>query len=571
MTTSEGRALARQLDQQSNEASTPRRQWLAGAARFTVAATLGTLGLPLRGVLAAQSGSAAAFGPGGAFASGQLRIGLGTEPTTLDPHFFNLVVNSEIAYQIFDYLVSWDANEQFGPGLAESWSRPDDHTWEFRLRQGVVFQDGTPFSAEDVPFSFNRAANVPNSPQSFSQYTARIARAEPVDAQTLRITTRGPHPYLLSDLSQLAIVSRKIGANATTADYNSGKAAIGTGPYRLAGWVRGGRLELVRNERYWGAKPIWERVNIRPLTNPASRVSALLSGDVDVIDQVPTGDLKALARNSDVRASRATEPRLFYMQPDVQRDRSPFVTDKAGKPLDRNPLKDVRVRRAISKALNRQLLVDRVMDGVGVPAGQFVPQNFAGASPRLKAEPYDLAGAKQLMAQAGYPDGFGLTIHGPTDRYVNGVQILQAVAQMLTPLGIAVKVETMPQSIYFSRAANLEFSFMLMGSNAVIGLGAFSLERFMVHTHDPAKGMGVGNRGRYSSPQVDALIDQAALTLDDTKREAMLAQAADIAVGQDVAVITLFHGVNPWASRHDLSFTPRADGFTLASEAQPLV
>lgn len=501
--------------------------------------------------------------------AGELKVGLGTEATTLDPHFYNLTPNSEIAYQIFEYLVSWDGSEHIGHGLAATWRQPSDDSWEFHIRPTITFHDGTPLKADDVVFSIQRAANVPNSPGSFAQFTARIAKVEAVDDLTVLIHTKGPHPYLLSDLTQLAIISRKHGEGAATSDYDSGKAAIGTGPWRYREWVRGDRLILERNPTYWGRAPKWKQVTFKPITSPAARVNALLAGDVDIINQIPSADYARLKEENNVNIAQMTETRLFYFAPDVQRDASPFVTDKNGQPLKSNPLKDVRVRRAISKAMNRDQLVDRIMDHIGEPAGQMVPYAISGASKKLKPEAQDIEGAKQLLKEAGYPDGFGITIHGPNDRYLNDAKVVQAVAQMLTRIGIAVKVETLPKSIYFTKVANYEFSFQYIGSSADTGGGAYALAKYVLHTPDSAKGMGAGNRGHYSSAKVDSLIDEAGTWFDDAKREMLLAEAAEHAIGEDVAIIPLFFGLNTWAMHKPLTYAPRSDGFTLAVEVTP--
>ncbi|MGE0004873.1 MAG: ABC transporter substrate-binding protein [Parvibaculaceae bacterium] len=527
--------------------------------------------------LAAASAAAA----GGGFAShpsaalaqeadtSELRIGVGSEITTLDPHFYNLTPNSEAAYHVYDCLVSWDSAQIMGPGLAKSWTKPAADVWVFDLHEGVTFHDGTLFTADDVVFSIARASEVPNSPSSFAQYTARIAKAEAISPAKLRITTKDVHPYLLSDLTQIAVISRKVGTGARTEDYNSGKAAIGTGPYRVVEWVRGDRLVYERNDNYWGRKPIWRRVTVKPVTSPGARVTALLAGDVAVINQVPSGDIARLKQNGDLRIAEMAEPRLFYIAMDQERDKTPFATDKSGNPLERNPLRDARVRLAISKAMNRELLVERIMDGLGEPAGQLVPDVIDGASKTLKVEPWDVEGARKLLAEAGYPDGFGLTVHGPNDRYLNDARIVQAVAQMLTRIGIEAKVETLPKSVYFSRVAKFEFSFQLIGSSTDIGAGAYGLAKYVLHSRNAETGMGAGNRGHYGNPEVDALIDQASVELGDEKRNLLLQQATDIAIGKDTALIPLFYGVNAWATRKPLKIGPRSDAFTLAMEVSP--
>src|SRR4029078_10447406 len=167
--------------------------------------------------------------------------------------------------------------------------------------------------------------------------------------------------------------------------------------------------------------------------------------------------------NRDIAIFTTISNRMIHLHLDSSRDKSPFITDKAGRQLDKNPFKDARVRKAFSKAINRTAIVERTMDGLAIPAGQLMPEGFFGVSPNLKPEAFDPEGARKLLAEAGYPDGFGLTLHGPNDRYVNDDQICQAIAQMLTRVAIQTKVETLPSSVYFSRGTKLDFSFMLVG------------------------------------------------------------------------------------------------------------
>jgi peptide/nickel transport system substrate-binding protein len=255
------------------------------------------------------------------------------------------------------------------------------------------------------------------------------------------------------------------------------------------------------------------------------------------------------------------------MHLDTNRDRSPFVTDKAGKPLEKNPLKDLRVRQALSKAINRQALVERVMDGAAVPTGQLMADGMFGYTAGMKPERYDPDGAKKLLAEAGYPDGFGLTIHGPNDRYVNDDQICQAIAQMLARIGIAARVETLPSSVYFTRASKLDFSFMLVGWASDTAEVSSPLKSLLA-TFDVKKGMGGANRGRYSNPKMDLLLEQGLATVDDGKREKILIQAMEVAVN-DLGIIPLHHQVNLWSARRGTVYTARTDERTLAHEFRP--
>jgi len=496
-----------------------------------------------------------------------LSIALGGDVTSIDPHFHNLTPNNNIGAHVFDTLVMKEPGGRIKPGLAESWRAVDDTTWEFTLRKGVTFHDGSNFTAADVIFSLDRIPNVPNSPSPFTTYTKQVTEKIVVDPWTLRLKSAAPYPQMPNDMSTVLIVSSKSAAHATTDDFNTGKAAVGTGPFKFVRWQKGDRSELARNDAYWGPKAPWDRVTFRIITSDPTRVASLLAGEVRAIENVPTTDLAKLAGNKDLAIYRTVSVRLMYLHLDTARDRTPFATDKAGKPLDKNPLRDLRVRRAMSKAINRPALVERVMEGAGVVTGQLMPEGFFGFTPALKPEPYDPEGARKLLAEAGYPDGFGLTLHAPNNRYVNDEQIAQAIAQLLARVGIQTRVDAMPSSVYFSRGSKLEFSFMLVGWGAET-MEASSPLKALLATFNAAKVMGAANRGRYSNPKLDAVLDQALATVDDSKRERLLQRATEIGVG-DLGVIPLYHQHNLWAARRGIVYEARADERTFAHEFRP--
>ncbi len=496
-----------------------------------------------------------------------LSIALGADVTSIDPHYHNLTPNNNIGEHIFETLITKDAKSQLKPALAVSWKPIDDLTWEFRLRKGVKFHDGSDLTAADVVFSLDRTGLVPNSPSPFTLYTKQITEKIVVDPLTIRLKTATPYPLMPNDMSTVFIVSSRAAKGATTDDFNTGKAAVGTGPFRFVRYAKGDRIELTRNDAYWGAKPAWDKVTFRVIASDPSRVAALLAGDVRAVESVPTADLARLSKNPDLTINRTISHRVMYLHIDTNRDKSPFVTDKSGKPLDKNPLKDVRVRRAISKAINRPAIVERVMEGAAVASGQLMPEGMFGYSAALRPEAFDPEGARKLLAEAGYPDGFGLTLHGPNDRYVNDDQICQAIAQMLTRVGILTKVETMPSSVYFSRGTKLDFSFMLVGWAADTAEASSPLKSLLA-TFDAKKGMGAANRGRYSNPKMDAVLEQALATVDDSKREKLLQQATELAIG-DLGIIPLHHQANLWGTRKGITYTPRTDERTLAHEFRP--
>jgi peptide/nickel transport system substrate-binding protein len=496
-----------------------------------------------------------------------LSVGLGADVTSIDPHFHNLTPNNNIGQHVFETLITKDAAGRLKPALAESWRAVDDLTWEFKLRKGVKFHDGSDFTAADVIFSLDRVPNVPNSPSPFTTYTKQITEKVAVDPYTLRLKSATPYPLMPTDMGTILIVSAKAAGKAATEDFNSGKATVGTGPFKFVRWQRGDRIELARNDAYWGTKPAWDRVTFRIITSDPTRVASLLAGEVRAIENVPTSDLAKLRASKDLAIQRTVSVRLMYLHMDTAREKSPFVTDKAGKPLEKNPLQDARVRRAMSKAINRPALVERIMEGAAVSTSQLMPSGFFGHAPGIKPEAYDPDGARKLLAEAGYPDGFGLTLHAPNNRYVNDEQIAQAIAQMLSKIGIQTRVDAMPSSVFFSRGSKLEFSFLLAGWGADT-MEASSPLKALLATFNADKGMGAANRGRYSNPKMDAVLEQALATVDDGRREKLLQQATEIGVG-DLGIIPLYHQHNLWATRRGVAYEARADERTLAQEFKP--
>ena len=237
--------------------------------------------------------------------------------------------------------------------------------------------------------------------------------------------------------------------------------------------------------------------------------------------------------------------------------------------MEANPLRDPRVRKAISKMIDREAIVSRIMEGQAQPAGQLLPDGYFGTSKKLKPDKYDPEGAKKLLAEAGYPNGFGLTLHTPNNRYINDEKVAQAIAAFMTRNGIPTKVEAMPSGVFFSRGSKLEFSFLLAGWGAETGEASSPL-RSLLATFDPKQGMGASNRGRFSDAGLDALIHTALGTIDDTKRGLMLAAACEKAIGEQMGIIPVHYEVSTWATRKGITYKARSDQYTLAHEVRPV-
>ncbi len=499
-----------------------------------------------------------------------LTIGVRAEPA-VDPHF--LYANTNIAYSrhIFGALTDNNADSQAVPGLAVSWRPVDDKTWEFKLRPGVKFHDGEPFTAADVIFTFNRVPNIPNNPNPYNPPMRSVASVDATGPLTVIIKTKAPDPVLPASLSNIFIVSHDAAEGAMPADFKSGKAAIGTGPYKFVEFKPGDRLVLEKNPDFWGPKEPWDKVTFRMMSNDAARVAALLAGDVDMIGAVGPGDVARLEQSADIDVFKRPSDRIIYLIIDVARDKSPFITAKDGSPLGKNPLKDAKVRKALSMAIDRDAITSKIMGGLAEPASQFAPAAITGYDPSIPAIKYDPNGAKALLAEAGWGDGFGITIHGPNNRYVYDFKVVEAVGQMWARLGLKVEVFTEPMNVYFPKisvAKGVQYSAMLMGWGHSSTGDTSRFFTTVLHSYDKARKFGPGNRSGYKDPVFDALIEDAVGTLDPDARVKKLRQAMTMAVDANFS-IPLHTQFTVMAARKGIKITPRLDESTVAMSARP--
>ncbi len=504
----------------------------------------------------------------------ELRVGLSAEASALDPHYHNLTPNIQLATQVFERLTDQDANQAPQPMLAESWKALDDKTWEFKLRNGVKFTDGSDFTAQDVIYSFCRVPKVENSPSSFVVATRPVDTMTAPDPFTIRMTTASAYPLMPQTVFSVAIMSAKqagapadlkfnkdgcegVAAWPKTDDFNKLKFA-GTGPYKYTQYLPGDRVVMERNDSYWGKKPAWQKVTMRPITQSAARVAALLAGDVDFIENPPIQDLPRIKGNANLDLVQGLSNRVIYLHFNYLDDAPPGVSDSGGK----NPFRDKRVREAISLSIDRDAIVSRIMGGVAVAAAEFLPNPLAGTNPGIQPQKPDVDKAKKLLAEAGYPNGFGLTIGTPNDRYINDAQVTQAAAQMMARAGFKVQVDAMTQTTFFAKRTKREFGIWLAGWSADTGEMSNSL-RALAGTPDAKTGFGTTNPGGYSNKAMDELLTKALTTVDDTQRNAMLAQASRMTM-DDFAVIPLHFEVTVWAFKKGLTYEAQVNQYTRA-------
>ena len=493
----------------------------------------------------------------------ELRVGVQVGPTTLDPHFFNYFANIGNLGNIYEALVTEDREGRIQPQLATSWETVSPTEWVFHLREGVKFHNGADFTAQDVAFSIARTKTIQGSPGSFVTFTAQIKAVEVIDPLTLKITTFSPAPYFLFDLARVFVVSAGSSA-ATTADYNQGSAAIGTGPFRSVSWAQNAEWMLQRNDAWWGTLPHWATVRIRIVPNDAARVAALLAKDVDLIDRVPSSDMARLVAGKQFAVSSRPGLEVFVLNIDTQREISPFAKGSASGQA-KNPLREPAIRRALSLAINRKLLVDRVFEQSAVPAFELTD---VGDQERTGLPPldYDPVRAKALLAEGGFPDGFELTLHGFSGVIAGDVQLVQGVAQFFSRIGVKTRVETMPPTVLFPGASRGEWSAYLTGSTTPYAIAPY---KFFAMTPNPEKGYGSGNRLRFSNDRLDEVLGKALVTMDAGERLELIRQAATL-VREVVPVIPLFHPVYSWASNREVaSYDAWALPFTRFTDARP--
>ena len=496
----------------------------------------------------------------------ELRIGFKAAVDGSDPHQ-NYTPNRNVQLHVYEPLVAQDAFMRPIPGAASSWRVVDPTTWEFTLREGLAFHDGTPVTAEDVVFSIRRARAITGL-RTFVVQTRAVASVEAKDARTVVIRTNGPAPLLPSQLAVIAIVSARAADGAGEAEFNGGRAAIGSGPYRWVRFSPGQDVVLERAERHWREPEPWQRVTFRFIPNDSARVAALLAGDVDVIDNVPPS-LFGRLRESD-RTQLVTGPGLFtlYMYLDHHRERVVFATGADGQPLERNPIRDPRIRQAMNLAINRAALAERAMEGAADPIGQFAGPGFIGHEPSLPVPPFDPARARALLAEAGHPNGFNLTIQCTNDRFAGDARVCQAVGQMFTAVGIRTTVEALPSAVFFRRAnggqgLDPEFTAFMAIFASSTGVALESMATIL-RTRNAQRGHGSLNRGRYSNPVFDAALQKADETFDDAERERLSGAAARIAI-EDNAILPIFSLRATYGARRGLTVTPRGDAYTMAT------
>ncbi len=495
-----------------------------------------------------------------------LRFASQGDALSMDPHSLNEAVQLGLLNNVYEALATRGRDLKVRPALAVRYAATSPTVWRFELRRNVAFHDGTPFDADDVVFSLERARGEGSDLRS---QTASIRQVRKVDAHTVEIETSAPNPILPDLLTNVLIMSRtwSMAQQAERpVDRRRGVEnaasfrANGTGPYRLREREPGVRTVLARNFQWWDkADGNVETVVFRPLSNDGTRVAALLSGEVDVIDPLPLQDVQRVAAHPDLRALQGPELRVIFLGFDQKRDELLFSNIKA-----RNPFKDKRVRQAVYQAINVDTIVSRVMRGAAQATGAMVTEGIRGYDAAMARRlPYDPEAARRLLTEAGYPNGFEVTLNCPNDRYVNDAEVCQSVAAYLARVGVAVRLQAEPKATYFPRALKRETSMFLLGWTPA-GLDAHNVLFTVLGTPGTGdrSGQGQWNFGAYSNPALDALAVNIQSELDEGRRNTMMREAFALHAA-NVGHVPLYQQKLSLGLRKSVDAYQRPDGFVL--------
>ena len=485
------------------------------------------------------------------------------DPQTADPFSQNEGLTNMFSQSVHDTLVMRDNTLKLVPGLATSWQQVNPTTWRFTLRKGVKFHDGSPFTADDIVFSYERASHPISQ---LRQYAIPVGKPRKIDDFTVEFVQDKPNPITLEHATTIYIMSKAWAAKHKVErplDFKAkeetfaSRNANGTGAWILAAREPGIRTVLKRNPDWWGLKDGRGQGNVTEViytqvSADATRTAALLSGQVDFILDPPPQDVRRIEENKGTKVARGPENRVVFFGFDQTRDELLYSNIKG-----KNPFKDVRVRQAVYHAIDIEAIRSRIMRGSALPTGGITPSINASNPDAEKRMPYDINRSKQLLGEAGYANGFDVTLDCPNNRYVNDEEICIAVAAMLTKVGINTKVNTQPRATYFPKLEKYDTSMFMLGWGGAI-TDAQTMLSPVLRSNDDKTGNGSFNYGRYVNPKLDTLIDAAAVESDVDKRRDMIRQAIAEHNAQ-VHHVPLHRQMIPWAMRSNVTVVHRPD------------
>jgi peptide/nickel transport system substrate-binding protein len=478
---------------------------------------------------------------------------------TLDPHSQNHATTHSILQYTYEGLTRYTRDYKIEPCLATSWQQVSDTQWRFVLRKGVKFHDGSPFTADDVVFSFGRI----KQPQGTNQvYVTGIKEVKKIDDYTVDFLLEGPTPILLRNIVDFRIMSKgwseknrsqNVQDYAKKEEIYASRNTNGTGPYIIKSWEPDKQIVFTANKSWWGKLDgNVTDVVYTPIKSDQTRISALLSGDVDIVTDVPTQDVERLRKDPKLKVQDGIEVRTIFLAMDQHNDELKYSSVKG-----KNPFKDVRVRKALNMAIDREAIRRVTMRGLSIPAGLLIAPGVHGYDKALDTPfKYDIAGAKKLLAEAGYPDGFEFTLDCPNNRYVNDEKVCQAIVSMWAKAGIRAKLNAIPFANFIPKILNFDSSMYMLGWGVATFDGLYTLQS-LVRTKTTGAD-GSFNLGRMSDPKLDSTIDAIKIATDPKARDALLREAL-LKTRDEAYYIPLHHQMRPWAMKKNVSISYSPD------------
>jgi peptide/nickel transport system substrate-binding protein len=488
-----------------------------------------------------------------------LRWGAQNDILTLDPHSQNHATTNGIMQHTYEGLVRYNKEFAVEPALATSWELISPTHYRFKLRQNVKFHDGSPFSADDVVFSYHRILQ----PQGTMQiYVAGVKEIKKIDSHTVDMLLAGPSPILLRNLVDFRIMSSAWAAKHKSENVQNyvakeesfaSRNTNGTGPYLVKLWEPDKRIVMTANPNWWGKLDgnVTE-VIYTPIKANATRIAALLSGDVDIVTDLPTQDVARLRQDPKLKVLDGHEVRTIFIGMDQHNDELLYSNVKG-----KNPFKDIRVRKALNIAVDRDAIKRVTMRGLSIPGAIMIAPGVHGHSPDIdKVSPVDVAGAKALLAEAGYPNGFEFGLDCPNNRYVNDEEICQALVGMWARVGLTVKLNAQPMATFIQKIQKFDHAAYMLGWGVATFDGLYTLQSLVRTTTTGADGSF--NLGRISDAKLDALIDALKTETDVAKRDGILREAL-VMTRDNYYYVPLHHQLRPWAMKKNISTVHKAD------------
>jgi peptide/nickel transport system substrate-binding protein len=478
---------------------------------------------------------------------------------TMDPHSQNHATTNAILQHAYEGLTRYNAKYEVEPSLATKWTYLSPTQVRFELRKNVKFHDGTPFTADDVVFSYSRI----KQPQgTMGIYVTGVSEVKKVDSHTVDLMLSGPSPILLRNLVNFFIMSQGWADKNKTAnvqDYKNkeenfaSRNVMGTGPYKITGWTPEQRVTMTRNDDWWDKHTSNVKdVVYTPIKSDPTRVAALLSGDVDMLTDLPTQDVGRLRGDSKLKILDGHEVRTIYLAPDLGSPELKYSNVKG-----KNPFADKRVRQALSLAIDRTAIQRNTMRGLSIPAALLVAPGVNGHDEALdKPAAVNVDAAKKLLADAGYPDGFELRLNCPNNRYVNDEEICQNIVAMWARIGVKTQLAAENMATFIQKVQNFDSSIYLLGWGVATYDAQYSLQSLVRSRTSGADGNF--NFSKVSDPALDKLVDAMKTETDVAKRNALIRDAL-VRTRDEVLVIPLHHQMRPWAMKAGVTTIHRSD------------